>query len=85
MKKIEIQWKPLNKPPKESGYVLLAITHHKIPAVVMGFCKIHRTSQGVHAEFMDEVYHGNGVAITHYAKLPPHPYAQEDADADKQT
>ncbi|MDR1073780.1 MAG: hypothetical protein LBL45_08920 [Treponema sp.] len=71
MKKIEVQWTPGTKPPNKNGYILLAITHHSIPMVLMGFCRIRK---GEVPEFKEEVYHGSGVAITHWAALPPHPY-----------
>jgi hypothetical protein len=75
MKKIDIQWNPVTKPPKESGYVLLAITHHNIPMVLMGFCKILKGEAPV---FKEDVYNGTGVAITHWAAVPPHPYAEKE-------
>jgi hypothetical protein len=75
MKKIEIQWKPVTNPPKESGYVLLAITHHDIPNVIMGFCKKHKEGPPV---FKEDVYHGSGVAITHWAAMPTHPCAAKE-------
>jgi hypothetical protein len=79
MKKIEIQWNPVTKPPKGNGYVLLAITHQNIPMVLMGFCRIRK---GEAPEFKEEVYHGSGVAITHWAALPPHPdETKEDHNA----
>jgi hypothetical protein len=79
MKNPETRWNPITKPPKENGYVLLAITHHNIPMVLMGFCQIRKGGVPV---FKEEVYHGSGVAITHWMALPPHPSAtEEETDA----
>jgi hypothetical protein len=76
MKKMEIQWNPITKPPKESGYVLLAMTHHNIPMVIEGFCKIHK---GGYPVFKEDVYRGSGVAITHWAAMPTHPHAAKES------
>jgi hypothetical protein len=77
-----IKWKPITDPPKKSGYVLLAITHHNIPMVLMGFCKLCRGELPVYKE---EIYHGTGVAITHWADVPNHPYADEEGEKNDHT
>ena len=66
-----IEWFPVTEPPEQSGYVLLAITHHNIPMVLMGFCKLRSDGPPV---FKEETYSGNGVAISHWAKRPEHPW-----------
>jgi len=65
-----MEWRLLNDPPEQNGYVLLAITHHNIPMVLEGFCKIREDG----ARFTEQTYNGNGVAITHWMPLPKHPY-----------
>lgn len=62
------EWKPLSEQPGKSGYVLLAITHHRIPMVVRGHYKSSAD------KFSEDVYNGRGVAITHWMPLPKHPY-----------
>ena len=66
-------WRTINDPPSENGYVLLAITHHNIPMVVMGHCMII----GGHPRYKEEVYHGNSVIITHWMELPKHPFEKD--------
>ena len=64
------EWKSINEPPKNSGYVLLACTHHDIPVVLMGFCKIHQDGR---ASYKEDIYN-NGIHITHWMPKPKHPY-----------
>jgi hypothetical protein len=68
---MELEWKPINEPPEQSGYVLIAGSHHNIPMVMEGFCKIHQDGMPTYSE---NTYSGNGVVITHWMPLPKHPY-----------
>lgn len=65
-----VNWRPISDPPTKSGYVLLAVTHHQVPMVLMGHCKIRKND---YPYFSEDVYRGNGVAITHWAEVPKHP------------
>lgn len=65
------EWKPITEPPEKSGYVLLACTHHNIPVVLMGFCKIHQDGR---PSYHEDTYNGNGIHITHWMPKPKHPY-----------
>ena len=69
------RWKPITEPPEKSGYVLIAGTHHRMPVVLMGFCKIYKDGN---ATFSEDVYHGNGVQITHWMPKPRHPWEKEE-------
>ena len=64
------EWRSISNPPDKNGYVLLALTHHNVPAVLMGFCR----RRGVEAHFSEETYYGSGVIITHWAEVPLHPW-----------
>jgi hypothetical protein len=67
-------WKPITEPPAKNCYVLLACTHHRIPIVLYGFCRV--LGDGT-ARYTEDIYHGQGVAITHWMPLPRHPFAEE--------
>ena len=66
-----IEWFPVTESPEQSGYVLLAITHHNIPIVLMGFCRVREEDPPV---FTEETFSGKGVNISHWAKKPEHPW-----------
>ena len=71
--KVEIKWRSINDPPKESGYVLLAITHHDIQMVVYGHCLLRR--EGL-PRFTEPFYSGYGVKMYYWAELPKFPIYQ---------
>lgn len=67
---VETQWKPITEPPEQSGYVLIACYHHRLPKVLEGFCKVYGDGKAI---FTENTYHGQGVNITHWMPLPKHP------------
>ena len=72
-----INWRPLSDPPKESGPVLLAMTHHDIPMVVMGFCRARKEAP---PSFKEPYYNGMGVQMHFWAKPPKHPMLKGKSD-----
>jgi hypothetical protein len=64
------KWHSLQDPPKENGYVLLAIEHHDIPMVVMAHYK-----EGV--GFKEEVYSGHGVQKNFWTEIPENPLGED--------
>jgi hypothetical protein len=67
----KLKWHLMSDPPKESNYVLLAITHHNIPEVVMGHCKLRPGSWPL---FTEPFYSGVGVQMHYWAEMPKHPF-----------
>ena len=65
-----MKWKPLNMPPLQSGYVLLAGHHHRVPIVIYGHCKVYGDGTAIYRE---DIYNGQGVALSHWMPLPKHP------------
>jgi hypothetical protein len=70
-------WKLINDPPQKSGYVLLAGCHHRIPKVLYGFCRVFSDGK---ASFTEDVYNGQGMAISHWMPLPEHPAIKSNLD-----
>ena len=70
-----MKWQLVTEPPAKSGYVLLAGTHHRIPCVLYGFCKVFRDGT---VRFTEDTYRGRGVVITHWLPLPEHPLATRE-------
>ena len=77
----QMKWRSVTEPPEKNCYVLLACLHHKtIPTVLYGFCKI---SPDGAARFSEQIYHGQGLSITHWMPLPKHPLDKEAGSDDR--
>jgi len=59
-----IEWKSITEPPLTAGYVLLAITHNNIPAVIMGHYKKY-------SGFTNETYDSGGHTQYYYWAAKP--------------